>query len=252
MYHPKTKLSLPNSKTLILLICFLGNCISLIAQEKKNYEYEFTRTILQPDTIKKEEGKNYIRINWLDTAIVVNHHPHSEQADTEFIKKRELKRGIKLSPKAEKKFRELQSTFTQNCHSYALEKCFRQYQIDPQYVFTSNTWIDTPSLELILSTTFTPIDTLYTRKKKNLKKDIGNGHIAVFHNQSDMMIHTIFKDKQGYRTKNGGFKQEICSSMKEIFKSYWDTKFIVIYKFRDKRVKQFAKYNRKTVQLDCL
>lgn len=74
--------------------------------------------------------------------------------------------------------------FTQNCHSYALEKYFDHYKISDNLLFNKNTvLIENKYMNTILETAFKKTKTISTKPSKNLKTKFENGSLIVFRNK---------------------------------------------------------------------
>lgn len=184
-------------------------------------------------------NKSYFTVNlkWMDSIIQIR-KTTSLRYDLE--EDRKFRRDPTFNPTSDDTLRhtEMRKTSSQNCHSYALEKYFKNIGVRDE-LFTGNTVLtENKYMEQILFTSFEKTKEFKTKKKKCNDCLFDKGTILVFRNGSGSPIHTVYFDGR-FHSKYGGWSAKGEDNINIVLKTYWDTLTIEEYKFDQKKVARF-------------
>ena len=191
------------------------------------------------DTISRDKTSVTLNVKWMDSPIQIRKTTRMVY-DLEY--QRKLRKDPTYYPTREDslRFMNLMETFTQNCHSYALEKYFDYHHIVDS-LFTKRTVVtENMYMDNILMAAFRKEREVKTKPARNLKAEFKEGSLIVFRNKSHAPIHAVFYDGK-FHTKNGGWASRTEESLKPIFKKYWDTEVIEGYQVDREKVGVYLK-----------
>ncbi len=191
------------------------------------------------DTIKtKDKTSLTLTVSWMDSVIEIR---KTTIVKYDLVEMRKFGRDPAFVPKPEDtiRFKDLRKTFSQNCHSYALEKYFVHQNISDNALFTEWTSLtENKYMERILSTSFQKMSTFNTKRRKCKDCFFSAGTIIVFRNKWNSPIHTVYYDGK-FHSKYGGWAAKAESHIESILKVYWDTKVIEEYRLDYGKVRDF-------------
>ncbi len=215
----------------LLLSCKLAHCQSEFANTRMLYS--------SVDTISRDNISVTLEVSWMNSPIQI-------RKTTRMIYDLEYQRKFRKDPtyyptrEDSLRFMDLMETFTQNCHSHALEKYFEYHHIGDS-LFTKRTVVtENMYMDNILSMAFRKEREVKTKPSRNLNVKFKEGSLIVFRNKSHAPIHAVFYDGK-FHTKNGGWAARTEESIKPIFKKYWDTVVLEEYQIDMDKVGAYLK-----------
>lgn len=189
------------------------------------------------DTIQTKGDKSSLTIDikWMDLIIQITKTTRIRY-DLEVMRKFARDSTFTPSPTDTLRANEMRKTFSQNCHSYALEKYFKNAGIADGLLFTEWTaLVENKYMDKILSTTFEMTKSFETKRKKCKNCDFNKGVIIVFRNKWNWPIHTVYYDGK-FHSKYGGWGAKAEDNVEMILKSYWDSTKIEEYRLDENRI----------------
>lgn len=198
------------------------------------------------DTIQTKEDKYSLTVNfnWMDSVIQVRRTTRIKYDLREMRKFRKDSTFIP-SPTDTLRYNELRKTFSQNCHSYALEKYFKSKRVTDDFLFTEWTALtENRYMDKILNTAFEKTKTFEPKKKKCKDCSFNKGSIIVFRNKWGTPIHTVYYDGK-FHSKYGGWAAKTEDHVDLILKKYWDSTKIEEYRLDDKKIRNFIDRSHK-------
>ena len=196
------------------------------------------------DTISTQNKYSLtIDINWMDSSIQIR---KTTAIRFDLQESRKFRRDSTYNPTPEDTLRyiELRKTFSQNCHSYALEKYFKHVGITNDLFNESTVLTENRYMDKILVTSFEKTKEFKAKRKKCRDCTFEKGTIIVFRNKWNTPIHTVYYDGQ-FHSKYGGWPAKAENSIDTIIKKYWDTVTIEGYKFDYEKVSRFINRGNK-------
>jgi hypothetical protein len=187
---------------------------------------------LVQDTVAESNVAKKLYVNWMDSCFQLRHSIYQSVASIAVADTKEyaIYRGDDWYDGS------IRLRFTSNCHSFGQAQCFKWAGIDATALFNANTSIQAEAVEVLLATAYQLQYTLDTRSKKALREPIPAGSLLIFRNSWGMPIHTAFQTAEGILSKNGGNIPLIYYELKPLFKKYFDTTTIEVYRLEKEKV----------------
>ena len=179
-----------------------------------------------------------MKVLWMDSLLEIR-KTTSLKYDLEYTRK--FRRDSTYVPTQNDtiSYNELRRVFSQNCHSYALEKYFTYHNISDNSLFTDMTVVtENVYMDRILAASFVKGHSIMTKPKKNLKYPFDKGTLLVFRNKWNTPIHTVFYDGE-YHSKYGGWAAKAEKDLRPVFDKYWDTVTVEEYKLDVSKVDNY-------------
>ena len=223
MWKTPKKLGIVIERTMLALLFFP---LHVYAQET-SMAFSLKPYYAIVDTTEKDIYDRTVKVRWLNSTIEIL-APASEQnqkAAKEKLKQLFEKKGMPFDSVGHEA---MHQSFAQNCHSFALEQYFKSKKIEDGVLFTPSTRLFDKELEKILSESFTLIRKFTIKEFIKAQKELPQGILLVFRNQSNSPFHSVFYNNEFY-SKNGAFGARVFPEVKPILKSYFDTAFIEAY-----------------------
>jgi hypothetical protein len=139
---------------------------------------------------------------------------------------------------------ELRKLFSQNCHSYALEKYFKSLGITDDLFNDSTVLTENKYMDKILITSFQKTKDYKVKNKKCKDCNFDTGTIIVFRNKWNWPIHTVYFDGL-FHSKYGGGQAKAESNVDIVVKRYWDTVTVEEYKLDYNKIADFFERRNK-------
>ncbi len=196
------------------------------------------------DTLEVDVNQADIQLLWLnDTLEVVRYFGKPYKYDLEKVRK--IKNDPSYLPSKERieKSYKMFAFNSQNCHSYSLEKYFKNIGVKTDNIFDYKSFLEGKSFEKIINNTFKKINEFPATKRKYFKQNIPNGTLIVFINNRKLSEHSFFFNNGIFYTKNGMFKPLKYKKMKDILNIYIYTELIQFYKLDSKIIVDFINNN---------
>ncbi len=197
------------------------------------------------DTVQsKDKNSLTVDIKWMDSVIQIR---KTTRVKYDIDEARKFRRDSTYTPSLTDTLRvyEMRKIFSQNCHSYALEKYFKNAGLNDELLFTEKTVLtENMYMDKILVTAFEKINSFETKRKKCKDCNFSIGSIIVFRNKWNWPIHTVYYDGK-FHSKYGGWAAKAEDTVDIILKAYWDTTTIEEYKLDDKKIRHFIDRGQK-------
>jgi hypothetical protein len=128
----------------------------------------------------------------------------------------------------------LRKSFSQNCHSYSLEKFFNDKGINDSLFTEWTVLAGNRYMDKILQTTFEKTKSYIVKKRKCKECDFDKETIIVFRNKWNTPIHTVYYDGN-FHSKYGGWPAQTENNIKIILDRYFDTVLLEEYDLTNKK-----------------
>lgn len=193
------------------------------------------------DTTKMDAddaNSSTISVNWMDSLIQIR---VTEGIKYDLEEQRKYRRDSTYIPDPADtlRFVEMRKDFSQNCHSYALEKYFKDANIKDGALFTEWTaLVENYYMDKILITAFEKMITFEPKRKRCNDCDFERGSLIVFRNEWNSPIHTVYYDGK-FHSKYGGLPAKEEDKIEAILKRYYNSSKIEAYLLDDKKISRF-------------
>ena len=196
------------------------------------------------DTIStKDKYSLTVDIKWMDSVIQIR-KTTAIRYDLEESRKFRRDPTYNPTPDDTLRYTKLRKTFSQNCHSYALEKYFRNVGVTDDLFNETTVLTENRYMDKILITSFEKTKEFKIKRKKCKDCTFDKGTIIVFRNKWNSPIHTVYFDGQ-FHSKYGGWPAKAEDKIDNVLKKYWDTVTIEEYKFDNKKAAKFTDSRKK-------
>lgn len=196
------------------------------------------------DTIQTKYKYNItVRVNWMDSIIEIN---NTTRIKYDLEEARIFRRDSTYTPSVTDtlNMNKMRTSGSQNCHSYALNKFFKNIQLD-NLLFTEWTALkENRYMNSILATTFAKTKSFEPKRKKCKDCSFDKGSIIVFRNKWNTPIHTIYFDGQFFHSKYGVLPAKTEHNIDAVLKRYWDSTKIEEYQLDSKKIVDYISEKR--------
>jgi len=191
------------------------------------------------DTIPtKDKYSLTVDVKWMDSIIQIR-KTTAIRYDLEESRKFRRDSTYNPSPDDTLRYTEMRKIFSQNCHSYALEKYFGNIGVVEDLFNESTVLTENIYMDKILITSFEKTKEFKTKRKKCKDCTFDKGTIIVFRDKWNSPIHTVYFDGQ-FHSKYGGWPAKAEDKIDNVIKTYLDTVTIEEYKFDNKKVAKYV------------